>query len=171
MARQQLAAYLNDHLSGSVVALELLEHLEQVHAGTPLAAVVAQVRAEIHDDRAVLEHLIARLDINRSAPRQAVAWLGEKLAQLKLAFDDRGAGAMHLFESLEAVSLGIEGKGGLWRTLVILAPTIPALQGIDYPELIRRAESQRVRIEAERLRVALAALRPGEESEGEAPAR
>ena len=36
MTSEQLGTYLNDHLAGSVVAVDLLEHLEKAHAGTPL---------------------------------------------------------------------------------------------------------------------------------------
>lgn len=154
MAHNQLSAYLNDHLAGSVVALELLAHLEQAHAGTTLAATLGTVRAEIAADRQVLEQLMTQLGVSRSGTRQAAAWLGEKVVQLKLAFDDRGASAMHLFESLEAVSLGIAGKGGLWRALEAAAAVEPALRRADYPTLIHRAEEQRARIEAERLVVA-----------------
>src|SRR5438067_2160325 len=37
MGNEHIATYLNDHLAGSVVALELLEHLEAAHDNTPLA--------------------------------------------------------------------------------------------------------------------------------------
>jgi len=37
MDNEHIATYLNDHLAGSVVALELLEHLEAAHDNTPLA--------------------------------------------------------------------------------------------------------------------------------------
>lgn len=158
MAQQNLAVYLNDHLAGSVVALELLEHLEQIHRGTDLAATLAEVRAEIVDDRAVLEGLMERLGVTPSAPRQAAAWMSEKLAQIKLAVDDAGGGAMRVFEGLEVVALGIAGKAGLWRALELLAASNPALRGPDYAELIRRAKAQRTRIEAERLRIAPEAL-------------
>lgn len=59
---------------------------------------------------------------------------------------------MHLRESLEAVSLGIAGKGGLWRALQTVAAAEPALRAVDYAELIRRADAQRARIEAEAVR-------------------
>ena len=38
MANESLATYLNDHLAGSVVALELLDHLEEGGAGTEPAS-------------------------------------------------------------------------------------------------------------------------------------
>jgi hypothetical protein len=38
MNTNNLATYLNDHLAGAVVAVELMEHLERIHAGSALAA-------------------------------------------------------------------------------------------------------------------------------------
>lgn len=37
MADDYLATYLNDHLAGSVVALELLDQLEETHSRTSLS--------------------------------------------------------------------------------------------------------------------------------------
>ena len=36
MADKHIAIYLNDHVEGSVAALEILEQLETEHTGTPL---------------------------------------------------------------------------------------------------------------------------------------
>ena len=44
-----LSSYLNDHLSGSVVALEMLAHLETAH--TELGTALRQLRDEILADR------------------------------------------------------------------------------------------------------------------------
>ena len=46
MSEQYLSIYLNDHLAGSVVALELVEHLCQAH---PDSALSGFARA-LHDD-------------------------------------------------------------------------------------------------------------------------
>ena len=63
MPDQHIATYLRDHLAGSVVAVELLEHLEGAHAGTDLAAFFARLRGDITADqddnlmrRALSEH-------------------------------------------------------------------------------------------------------------------
>jgi hypothetical protein len=158
MAHDHLATYLNDHLAGAVAALELLEHLEKTHAGTPVAPDLSALRAEIEADRRTLESLMTRLHVTESRPRKAAAWLAERLAWLKLRLDDSGHGAFRLFESLEAVSLGIEGKLGLWRTLAALAPTVPDLSGPEYDVLMRRATEQRGRTEALRLGTVRAAF-------------
>lgn len=157
MTNHHLAAYLNDHLAGAVAALEMLEHLREAHAGSPLAQVLVELQADIEADREELEGLMGRLGVAESRPRKLAGWLGEKVAQLKLRLDDSG-GAMHLFESLEALSLGIEGKHNLWRVLDPLAETIPELRALNYDRLIERAQAQRLQVEAERLRAAAAAL-------------
>jgi hypothetical protein len=158
MVHEHLATYLNDHLAGAVAALELLEHLEKAHGGTPLARTLAELRTEIAADRDTLQSLMQSLRVTESAPRKATAWLAERLAWLKVRLDDSGRGAFRLFESLEAVSLGIEGKLGLWRALAAIAPALPELGGLDYETLMRRATDQRRRAEALRLGAAQGAL-------------
>jgi hypothetical protein len=154
MTMKHLATYLNDHLAGSVVALELMEHLETAHRDSTVAGFLATLRADVAADRQELEALLERLQYSESGPRQALAWLGEKVAQLKLQLDDSATGALRLFEGLEVISLGIEGKRSLWLALAAVAETIPALQGVDYDRLIQRAENQRRQVETERLRAA-----------------
>jgi hypothetical protein len=163
MAHDHLATYLNDHLAGAVAAVELLEHLERARAGTPIARALSELRAEIEADRETLKSLMTRLRITESRPRKATAWLAERLAWLKLQLDDSSYGAFRLFESLEAVSLGIEGKLALWRTLATIAPAMPGVSGVDYEILMLRATDQRERAETLRLGevpAALAATQP-----------
>ncbi|MGI8735169.1 MAG: hypothetical protein ACR2LM_17930 [Pyrinomonadaceae bacterium] len=158
MANEHIAIYLNDHLAGSVVALELLEHLEETHSGTPLERFFKELRSEITADREKLETLMDQLDIAESRTRKASAWLTEKVTALKLRLDDPADGDLRLFESLEALSLGIEGKRGLWLALSEVAKRAPHLQLLDYQELIRRADTQRSQVEEKRLETAKRAL-------------
>ncbi len=158
MAREHIATYLNDHLAGATGALELLEHLETAHAGTEVGRLAAELRADVEVDSQTLESLMERLEVDRSRTRKAAAWLGEKVAELKLRLDDPAGGSLRLFESLEALSLGIEGKRSLWRALATAAEEAPELRVADYEGLIRRAEEQRSRVEAARLEVAGRAL-------------
>ncbi|HEY2067063.1 MAG TPA: hypothetical protein VGG84_13995 [Gemmatimonadaceae bacterium] len=158
MTNDHLGTYLNDHLAGAVAAVELLEHLEKAHAGTAVARDLSELRAEIEADRQTLESFMKRLGVAESGPRKATAWLAERLAWLKLRLDDSGQGAFRLFESLEAVSLGIEGKLALWRTLATVAPAAPEVRGLDYETLMLRAVNQRGRAEALRLDAALPAI-------------
>jgi hypothetical protein len=159
MSDEHIATYLNDHLAGSVVAVELMENLEEVYADTPVAEFITRLHADIEADRQELKDLMDRLQVSESTTRKASAWLTEKLTQLKLRLDDPTRGDLRLFESLEALSLGIEGKRCLWLGLSAAAEVSPRLRIADYERLKQRAEEQRERVERKRLEVAKAALK------------
>ena len=154
MANESLATDLNDHLAGSVVALELLDHLEEDGAGTAEASTLAGVHADIEADRQELEAFMAQRGITVSVPRKAAGWLVEKLSELKLHLDDAGDGALRRLEALETLSLGIAGKAALWDALAAAAEAAPELRELDYARLGQRAASQRAAVEELRLRAA-----------------
>ncbi|WP_435011428.1 hypothetical protein P12x_002739 [Tundrisphaera lichenicola] len=151
MPNEYLATYLNDHLAGSEAALELLDHLDREHSGTPIAMLTAGLREDITADRRELEALMARLGIDQSSTRKATAWLSAKATQLKLKLDDPAGGKLRLLEILDALSVGIEGKRLLWRALKTAAITNADLRGTDYQALEHRADDQRLGIEPFRL--------------------
>ena len=154
MAHEHLTTYLNDHLAGSVIALELLDHLQATHAGSELGTFFKQLSSDIAADRDELQGLMERLEISESRTRKASAWFTEKLTELKLRLDDPKDGSLRLFESLEALSLGIEGKRSLWIALIAAAEQSPSLRILDYERLEERAQEQRDRVE--NLRIATA---------------
>ena len=131
MSDGHLATYLNDHLAGSEVALELLEHLQRLVPGAPAGQFAAELQAEIAADRQELEALMARFQIPHSRTRKVAAWISEKFTQLKLLLDDRKGGALRLLEIWDALSLGIEGKRLLWCTLASALEGRPELAAID----------------------------------------
>lgn len=158
MADEYLAIYLNDHLAGSIVAVELLHHLERAYPATAVQRFAADLRADIEADRVELRQLMRSLEIAESRARQATAWVAEKMTMIKLRLDDRAGGEFRLFEALEALSLGIEGKRALWVALEDTARLAPSLRQLDYPRLVDRAAEQRGRVEALRLETARIAL-------------
>jgi hypothetical protein len=158
MSDGHLATYLNDHLAGSEVALDLLEHLRRLVPGAPVGQFAAELQAEIVADRQDLEALMARLEIAQSRTRKVAAWVGEKFTELKLLLDDRKGGALRLLEIWDALSLGIEGKRLLWHTLASAVDGRPELAGIDLKKLGKRAEDQRRKVEVKRLEAAKAAF-------------
>lgn len=160
MADDTVATYLNDHLAGSVAAIDLLAHLQDVHGGHGPDRFLAALRTDIEADRQELERLMDRLGVAESRTRKAGAWLSEKVSHLQLRLDDPAAGSLHLLEAFDALATGIEGKRSLWRALAAAAEEAPSLQGPDYARLEQRAEDQRVRLETVRLEAARAALRP-----------
>ena len=84
MPNKHLATYTNDHVAGSVTALELLEYIASAYAGTEAEGIAKALWEEVAADRKELENLMGRLQIAQSPVRKASAWLAEKLTQLKL---------------------------------------------------------------------------------------
>ncbi len=158
MSEQHVATYLHDHRAGSVVALELLEHLEKIHAGSDLGPFFARMREDIAADRDELEALIGRFATSAGMVRSAVAWFAEKAARLKLKMDDSADGSFRLLEAVELVAIGVEGKRALWLALAEVSSTVPALRDPDYNRLVERAVEQRGRLEEVRLSAARAAF-------------
>lgn len=163
MSDAHRTTYLNDHLAGAVAALELMEHLEKTYGDDDpgIAHFLASLHADVEADRRTLESLMDRLGADRSASRQATAWLTERAVRLKLRLDDPSGGPLRLLEALDALGTGIHGKLALWRALAAAAERDSALRGTDYDALASRAEDQRARVEAVRLDAARAAL-PGD---------
>ena len=150
----ELRDYLNDHLAGSVAALELLDRLVAACEGKPLERFFRDLRADIHEDQEKLTELIAKLGADESAIRKASAWFVEKLSRPKIDLDDEST--VGLFLALEALVLGITGKRSLWRALQAASRTVPELARVDYSGLEKRAIEQCERVEARRLEMARA---------------
>jgi hypothetical protein len=155
---QHLATYLQHHLAGSVLAIELLQHLEASHNSYEIRQTLTGLREDILADRSELEKLMRDLSVSVSTTHSALAWLGEKVARLKMRLDDDDTGNFHLLEAVELVAIGIDGKRALWLALAHVSAYTGRLVGPDYPNLIKRAAEQRERIEEIRLEAARAAL-------------
>ena len=148
MNRDNLSVYLNDHLAGSVAALELLDYLVKVTMGTAHEAFFHGLRSEVAEDQETLRALLARFSAEESTLRKAGAWLVEKVARAKLRLDGSSGSAMERMEALEGLLLGITGKRALWLALAAAAGQI---EGFDFAQLIRRAEEQIAAVEAKRV--------------------
>jgi hypothetical protein len=158
MSQDALATYLNDHLAGSVAALELLDHLISQEQGTERGTELVQIRADVEEDQKTLLRGLREVGGKESRVRSALAWLTEKIGQAKLRLDDPGTGKLQLFEALEALALGIQGKAALWRALASASTRLPQLRILDYTKLEQRAIDQFNRVDRLRLQVAPVAL-------------
>jgi hypothetical protein len=149
---KELESYLNDHLAGSVGAVELVEHWAHLHDGKPLGAFFSDIGTDIRADQGTLRDLIHRLAIDESNLRKAGAWAAEKASRARLTIAGYEPGSLGLVLTLEGLIMGITGKKLLWR--VLAARNLPQLSGYNFKELERRAEQQIERIEIERIRAA-----------------
>ncbi len=152
---EELTTYLNDHLAGSVGALELLDRLIEVHQDKPIGKFFEGLRAEIQADQDELKALLGKLKVEESTVRKAGAWIAEKLSRSKINLDgDPAEASAGLFLALEALVLGITGKRSLWRALHAASRSLPELARLDYSGLEKRAIEQCERVEAKRLELA-----------------
>jgi hypothetical protein len=151
MDRELLATYLNDHLGGSTTGSELAERLVEENRGTRYEQPLAQVCAEIEEDRVTLQAIMRRLEISESKVKVAGGWMAEKVGRLKP--NDRLVGYSPLGRllELEALAGGVEGKLSLWQVLKTLADAEPALSEFDLDALERRARRQIEVLEEQRI--------------------
>lgn len=147
---KELASYLNDHLAGSVGALELLEHWEKLHEGKPLGYFFMDIEAEIRADQEKLQEAMRSIRIEESNVRKAGAWFAEKAGRARFMIAGSEPGSLGLVLTFEGLIMGITAKKLLWRALA--AANLAQLDGYDFDELQRRAEQQIERIDAERMR-------------------
>ena len=159
MSHKNLTTYLNDHLAGSVMALELIKHAAKPCAGTPLARSLEQLHGEIEEDQTVLRELLQRLDASENPVKKAAAWIAEKVGRVKMDASDT-SDPLGRLEALETLKLGILGRLALLVALEHVAGEVRALEALDFPALQRRAQDQHDRVEIWRLEAAREALRP-----------
>ena len=164
VSSKQLGIYLNDHLAGSVAALELIEYLSKNYPDTTLETFFASLHADISADQDVLRDLLRTFEEDESSVRKAGAWLAEKVGRAKFGLSEHQVSGTGLLEALEGLALGITGKQLLWRALQSASETTPQLRGLDYAHLEQRAREQRDRVEEKRLLAAREAFRSSPEA-------
>src|SRR5918996_6049579 len=165
-----VAIYLQDHLAGSVAALELVERAARANAGNELGSFLTDLHGEISADKETLLATMRTLGVNPSRVKNAVAWTAEKAARLKANGGLLRYSPLSRVHELEALEAGIVGKRSLWTNLQAVDDS--RLAGFDLPQLVERAEAQRAGVEEWRRRAA-GALRPREapQSSGRPPGR
>lgn len=154
MSKEDLRIYLNDHLAGSVAALELIDHLTETFQGETLETFFVHLRDDIARDQETLEGLLKAIDEQASTVRRAGAWVAEKLSRLKIRLSDSEKDQLGLLNALEVLILGITGKRALWQALAASSESSPQVRGLDYAQLEQRAIEQLDRVNAKRLEVA-----------------
>jgi hypothetical protein len=157
VSRDALKTYLNDHLAGSVMAIELAERTIRENDGGPVAARLSPLVEQIREDQTVLKGVIERLGTGESSLKKAGAWLAEKAGRVKLGGTDE-PGELSRLEVLEMLTTGVHGKRALWRALRVVAARYEELRGLDLDLLERRAVEQHDELEAMRLEATKAAL-------------
>ncbi len=145
-----LEIYLADHLAASTAGVALARRTAASNAGTALGDVLRRLATEIEEDRRTLQSIVAELGFRESKPKDAVAWVGEKVGRLKLNGQLRGYSPLSRILELEALSVGVAGKLALWQSLQSVSGLSERLSGFELDQLAERARRQRAEVEEQR---------------------
>ncbi|HYG97416.1 MAG TPA: hypothetical protein VD741_09960 [Solirubrobacterales bacterium] len=152
-----LAIYLNDHLAGATLGVELARRLRSSNRGDPeMGEPLAKICAEIEEDREALIRLMERLGVDRNPIKPALARVAERLGRLKLNGRLRGYSPLSRVLELEVLAAGIGGKIQLWNALE--QSFGETLDGFDFHALAERADRQGQQVEDLHLAAAQRAL-------------
>jgi len=157
VASKRLSIYLNDHFAASIGAGELAGRSAGSNGGTPLGIELEQLKQEIEEERGTLAECMRELGVAVDPAKAAGAWAAEKLGRLKLNGSWLSYSPLSRLEELEILILGIEGRVLLWEALS-RHPDLADRDAPDFEQLIKRARSQRRRLNRHRLEAAQDAL-------------
>jgi hypothetical protein len=139
---RQLDIYLNDHLAGAMVGVELSRRVAKSNRATPSGEFLARLHREIVEDRRTLQAVAQALGAESSPVKPAFAWIAEKAGRLKLNGQIRGYSPLSRLLELEGLEVGVTGKRSLWQALGHAFPDDARLAGFDLDALVARAEQQ-----------------------------
>jgi hypothetical protein len=152
-----LAIYLNDHLAGATLGVELARRLRSSNRGdAEMGDPLSRICAEIEADQETLIRLMERLGVDRNPIKPALAKAAERLGRLKLNGQVRGYSPLSRVLELEVLAAGIGGKIQLWNALE--QSFGESLESFDFHALAERADSQGQRVEDLHLAAAQRAL-------------
>jgi hypothetical protein len=152
--RAAFAAYLREHLAGSDAALHAVAQLRDGHRGAAEGALFARLYGELMGERRVLMQVLGRLGGSTLSLERLVGHAGGAVARAAAV---QPSGDARLLRTLEALTIGIQGKRCLWRALQMFDDAL----GFGEPSFLA-LESQAVRqwddVDAYRRSVALTAF-------------
>ena len=127
---ESLVTYLNDHLTGAQIAVQLLESMRKQNDDQKFRQFARVLRPEIQVDDQTLRHIAEKIGSGPGGINQAGGLFLEKAARLKLRHT--GSKSFELFQSIELLALGVQGKLSLWRALRTASGQDARLRGYEF---------------------------------------
>ena len=152
-----LATYLNDHLMGATLGVELARRAAGENEGSELGAFLSGLAREIDDDRDTLLAIMSELGVKPDRLKVAAGWTGEKVGRLKPNAQLRGYSPLSPLVELEGLLIGIQGKLAMWSVVAEVAQEL-GLDRARLEALSARAERQQADVERHRREVGRRAL-------------
>ena len=145
-----LAIYLNDHLGGATLGVELTKRALRSNRGTELGVFLGRLLAEIEEDKRSLEQVMEGMGVKKSPFKPPIAVVAERLGRLKLNGRLTGYSPLSRVLELEALTMGVHAKLSLWRNLRDATEVAARVHTVDLDRLITRAEAQLTGLEEHR---------------------
>jgi hypothetical protein len=145
--RRALIAYLRDHLSGSDAAIGVVHRLASTHQETEDAMLFRRLARELEEDRSVVGELLRQLGASGRSMKRAAGYASGAVLSVTAGGEP---GDLSLFRTLEALSIGVQGKRCMWRALQNLRPVPSTAHGMDFVALEAKAVRQWEAIEERR---------------------
>jgi hypothetical protein len=142
--RQALIAYLRDHLSGSDVAVRVVHRLVSADHSAADRQLFHRLAREFEEDRSVVRVVLNELGASGRSLKRAAGVASGAVLSVTAGGEP---GELSLLRTLEALSIGVQGKRCMWRALQNLR-TLP--DGLDFVELEAKAVRQWEAIEERR---------------------
>lgn len=138
-----LPYYLRDHMAGATAGVNLFDRVARGHSDYEVRTRVAQLRAQVTQDRTSLSRIMTDLGIRAVSITMLTGVLGELVGRLKPngALTGRSPGADVV--ELEALTAAVQGKAQLWETLLGQANSDARLDAEHLRDLVNRAHDQR----------------------------
>ena len=155
-----LATYLNDHLMGATLGVELVRRAAGENEGSELGAFLSGLAGEIDEDRDTLLAIMSELGVKPDRLKVAAGWTGEKVGRLKPNAQLRGYSPLSPLVELEGLLIGIQGKLAMWSVVAEVAQEL-GLDRARLEALSARAERQQADVERHRREVGRRALTAG----------
>jgi hypothetical protein len=156
--KRYLVVYLNDHLAGSTLGVELARRTLRENPTGELGDFLRGLEIEIVEDRKTLLSLMQALGVAPSRAKVAAGWAAEKIGRAKLNGQLTGYSPLSRLVELEGLADGIDAKLAMWLALERIQDRDERLRSFDLAGLARRARSQRERLEPCRLEAAAVAF-------------
>jgi hypothetical protein len=155
---QDLQRYLNDHLAGSEGALILIQDLADRQEEESEKQFFLEIKSKVAGDQTVLKSLLENAGLEKSALLQIAGSVTARAGRIKLMWEGMECGKLGMFEALEMLALGIQGKRLLWVVLGEIAPYFPEWKGVNFADLELEAIAQRDSVEERRVATGREAL-------------
>ncbi len=145
-----LATYLEEHAAGAEAAIRVVERLRRTRAHPEDQLLFANLFDEFSADREVVLALLRTLKERTRVPKRLAGAAAGAIAKFAAGGQ---ASELSLLRTLEALSIGVQGKRCMWRVLQELPPSI-SYGSRMFVELESSALRQWEMIEARRKSVA-----------------